>query len=133
LRVPGKIVSLTHRPTYPQEIFLVLLRVDHSAARRTMSMKNSNDNRNLPDCGAMGHRIICVRMCSTSPVTGTSEKIFSFRNNNHVVKCYAPAALPPGKRNYNHLEEGGWAPQPTWMGVKKSRPHRETIPGPSSS
>ena len=31
------------------------------------------------------HRIIFVRVCSTFLFTGTSDKVFRFRNNNHVV------------------------------------------------
>jgi len=33
----------------------------------------------------LSHRIIFVRVCSTFSVTGTSDKIFRFRNKNHVV------------------------------------------------
>jgi hypothetical protein len=62
----GKVFNPTHRPPLsPKEIFLVLISVrawvdpsGHSAARRIMSMKNSNNTignwtRGLPACSAV--------------------------------------------------------------------------------
>ena len=44
----------------------------------------------------------------------------------------APAALPPGKRPGTHCI-GGWVgPRAGLDGCGKSRPHRDSIPGPSS-
>ena len=37
----------------------------------------------------------------------------------------------PGKDPVPILQEAGWAPGPAWTGGK-SRPHRDSIPGPSS-
>ena len=37
----------------------------------------------------------------------------------------------PGKDPVPILQEAGWAPEPVWTGGK-SRPHRDSIPGPSS-
>ena len=39
--------------------------------------------------------------------------------------------LPPGKDPVPIVQEAGWAPGPVWTGGK-SRPHRDSIPGPSS-
>jgi hypothetical protein len=60
----GKVVSPTHRPPLPQELFLVLISVrgsrsqGDSVAGRMMSMKNSSDTianrtRDLPVCSAV--------------------------------------------------------------------------------
>jgi hypothetical protein len=61
----GKVVSPTHRPPLPHEIFLVLISVkglshpqSHSAAGRIMSMKTFSDiignrTRDLPVCSAV--------------------------------------------------------------------------------
>jgi hypothetical protein len=47
-------------------------------------------------------------------------------------KSYAPAALPPGKRPGTHCI-GVWVdPRAGLEGYGKSRPHRDSIPGPSS-
>jgi hypothetical protein len=44
----------------------------------------------------------------------------------------AQAALPPGKRPATH-GIGGWVgPRAGLDGCEKSRPHRDSIPGPSS-
>jgi len=37
----------------------------------------------------------------------------------------------PGKYPVSILQEAGWAPGPVWTGGK-SRPHRDSIPGPSN-
>jgi hypothetical protein len=43
---------------------------------------------------------------------------------------HAPAALPPGKRPGTHCT-GGWVgPTAGLDGYGKSRPHRDSIPGP---
>ena len=44
---------------------------------------------------------------------------------------HATAALYPGKDPVPIVQEAGWAPGPVWTGGK-SRPHRNSIPGPSS-
>jgi hypothetical protein len=45
---------------------------------------------------------------------------------------HAPAALPPGKRPGTHCI-GGWVgPRAGLDGCVKSRPHRDSIPGPPS-
>jgi hypothetical protein len=45
---------------------------------------------------------------------------------------HAPAALPPGKRPGTHCI-GGWVdPRVGLDGGEKSRPHRDSITGPSS-
>jgi hypothetical protein len=45
---------------------------------------------------------------------------------------HAPAALPPGQRHGTHFK-GGWvSPTAGLDGCGKSRPHRVSIPGPSS-
>ena len=58
----GKVVSPTHRPPLPRRKYsqysFLLEAKGHSAARRTMSMKNSNDTienrtRDLPVCSAV--------------------------------------------------------------------------------
>ena len=46
-------------------------------------------------------------------------------------QCYAPAALPVGKDPVPIVQEAGWAPGLVWTGAE-SRPHRKSIPGPSS-
>ena len=38
----------------------------------------------------------------------------------------------PGKDTVPIVQESGWAPGPVWIGAKKSRPYRDSIPGPSS-
>jgi len=44
---------------------------------------------------------------------------------------HAPAALPPGKRPDTYCL-GGWVgPRAGLDGCGKSRPHRDSIPGPS--
>ena len=48
------------------------------------------------------------------------------------VKLHAPAALPPGKRPGTDFI-GGWVgPRAGLDGCGKSRPRRDSIPGPSS-
>ena len=44
----------------------------------------------------------------------------------------APAALPAGKRDGTHCIEGWVGPRAGPDGCGKSRPHRDSIPGPSS-
>ena len=45
---------------------------------------------------------------------------------------HAPAALPPGKRRGAH-RIGGWVdPRVGLDGYGKSRPHQDSIPGPSN-
>ena len=44
---------------------------------------------------------------------------------------HAPAALCPWKEPVPIVQEAGWIPGPVWTGGK-SRPHRDSIPGPSS-
>ena len=47
-------------------------------------------------------------------------------------QCHAPAALPPEKRPGTHCI-GGWVgPRAGRDGCGKSRPHRDSIPGPYS-
>jgi hypothetical protein len=47
-------------------------------------------------------------------------------------QLHAPAALPQGKRPGTHYI-GGWVgPRAGLDGCEKSRPHRDSIPGPSS-
>jgi hypothetical protein len=47
-------------------------------------------------------------------------------------QIYTPAALPPGERPGTHYI-GGWVgPRAGLDGCEKSRPHRDSIPGPSS-
>ena len=47
-------------------------------------------------------------------------------------QLHALAALPPGKRPGTHCI-GGWVgPRASLDGREKSRPHRDSIPGPSS-
>ena len=47
-------------------------------------------------------------------------------------QSHASAALPPGKRRYTHCI-GGWVGHTAGLdGCGKSRPHRVSIPGPSS-
>jgi hypothetical protein len=47
-------------------------------------------------------------------------------------ELHAPAALPPGKRTFTHCI-GDWVgPRVGLDGCEKSRPHRDSIPGPSS-
>jgi hypothetical protein len=44
---------------------------------------------------------------------------------------HAPAALPPGRRGGTHCI-GGWIdPRAGLEGCRKSRPHWDSIPGPS--
>ena len=38
----------------------------------------------------------------------------------------------PGKDLVPIVQEAGWAPGPVWTGSEKSRPYRDSIPGPSS-
>jgi hypothetical protein len=46
---------------------------------------------------------------------------------------YAPAVLPPGYRPGTHFI-GGWVgPRAGLDGCEKSRPYRDSIPGPTSS
>jgi len=44
---------------------------------------------------------------------------------------HAPTASTPGKDPVPIVQEAGWTPGPVWTGGK-SRPHRDSIPGPSS-
>jgi hypothetical protein len=47
-------------------------------------------------------------------------------------QLHAPVALPPGKRTGTHFV-GGWVGFKAGLnGCGKSRPHRDSIPGPSS-
>jgi hypothetical protein len=47
-------------------------------------------------------------------------------------QLHAPAALAPGKRHGNH-RTGGWVgPRVCLDGFEKSRPRRDSIPGPFS-
>ena len=69
----GKVVSLTHRPPLPQEIYLVLTSVKrlsrsqvHSATGRIISMKNSNDT--------IGNRTRDLPVCSGSALTTTPPR-----------------------------------------------------------
>ena len=61
----GKVVGPTHRPSLPQEIFVVLISVrgclpqGHNAAGRIMSMKNSSDT--------IGNRTRDILACSAMP------------------------------------------------------------------
>jgi hypothetical protein len=47
-------------------------------------------------------------------------------------QLHAPAALPPGKRPGTHGIGGCVGPRAGLDGGEKSRPHRDSIPGPSS-
>jgi hypothetical protein len=47
-------------------------------------------------------------------------------------QLHAPAALPPGKRTGTHFI-GGWVGSRADLDVcEKSRPYRDSVPGPSS-
>jgi hypothetical protein len=46
---------------------------------------------------------------------------------------HAPAAFTPGKDPVPIVQEAGWAPGPVWIGAENLAPHRDSIPGPSSS
>ena len=46
-------------------------------------------------------------------------------------QSHAPVASTPGNDPVPILQEAGCAPGPVWMG-RKSRPHRDSIPGKSS-
>ena len=49
-----------------------------------------------------------------------------------VGQRHGPAALPPGNIPGTH-SIGGWVgPRPGLGGSRKTRPHRDSIPGPSS-
>ena len=41
-------------------------------------------------------------------------------------------SLPPAKTRCPIIQEDGWTPGPVWTGGEKSRPHRNSIHGPSS-
>ena len=44
-----------------------------------------------------------------------------------------PAALPLGKDQVPIEQKAGWAPGPVWTGAENlARPHRDSIPGPST-
>ena len=43
-----------------------------------------------------------------------------------------PGQFTPGKDPVPIVQDAGWAPGSVWTGAKKSRPHRGSIPGPSS-
>ena len=45
---------------------------------------------------------------------------------------HAPAAFTPGKDPVPIVQEAGCVSGPVWIGAEKSRPHRDSIPGPSS-
>jgi hypothetical protein len=47
-------------------------------------------------------------------------------------QLHAPAALPPGKRPGTQCIVGWVGPMAGLLGCEKSRPHRDSIPGPSS-
>ena len=47
-------------------------------------------------------------------------------------KRHTPTALPPEKRPGTHCIEGSVGPRSGLDGWGKSRPHRDSIPGPSS-
>jgi hypothetical protein len=47
-------------------------------------------------------------------------------------QLHAPAALLPGKRHGTLCIEGWVGPRADLDGCEKSRPHRDSIPGPSS-
>jgi hypothetical protein len=49
-----------------------------------------------------------------------------------VVQRYAPAALPPGKIPFTHCAGGCVGPGAGEDGCGIPRPHRDSIPGPSS-
>jgi hypothetical protein len=95
--VDGKVVSPTHRPPLPQEIFLVLISVSgwvdsqsHSAAGRIMSMKNSNDtigirSRDLPVCSAVPQPL-CQRVTEHSYWSNSCGFAgISLENNHHFT------------------------------------------------
>jgi hypothetical protein len=64
------------------------------------------------------------RYSSTLSLTLTVDGVGGQRNT--------PAALPPGKRPGSHYK-GGWVgPRAGLDGCEKSRPHRDSIPGPSN-
>jgi hypothetical protein len=48
-----------------------------------------------------------------------------------VVSSTPRPHFTPGEDPVPIVQEAGWAPGPVWTG-KKSRPHRDSIPGPSS-
>jgi len=48
-----------------------------------------------------------------------------------VVSCTPRPLFTPGKDTVPIVQEAGWAPGSVWTGGK-SRPHRDSIPGPSS-
>lgn len=47
-------------------------------------------------------------------------------------KLHTPVALPLERDPLLIVQEAGWALEPVWMGPKKSRPGRDSNPGPSS-
>jgi hypothetical protein len=61
---------------------------------------------------------------STPPLASALDEVGGQR---HV-----PTALPPGKDPVTIVQEVGWASRAGLDGCGKSRPHRDSIPGPSS-
>jgi hypothetical protein len=46
---------------------------------------------------------------------------------------HAPAAFTPGKDPVPIVQEADRAPGPVWAGAENLAPHRDSIPGPSST
>jgi len=99
----GKVVSPTHWPPLPQEIFLVLIAVmrpsqpqGHSVAGRIMSMKNSNDTIgnwtcDLPVCTTVpqpnvpSHTPLCGHLPAVKLYYISTTEITYFRKGGNSV------------------------------------------------
>jgi len=114
----GKVVSPTHRPPLPQEIFLVLISVrewvnlqGHSAVGRIMWMKISNDT--------IGNRTRDLPTCSAVPQPTRPPRapfILMAKHKLHVPKGkVCMGTFGPKRAKYHLCDQWNWSIKWKWM------------------